>query len=128
MTNEEFIENVLTTENKDYEGIARRLSNPLILRLMHASDIIHTESGELKDQLKKHVYYGKTLDQVNIKEELGDLLYGVGLAIHVCGLTFEEVMEFNSKKLKSRYGDKWSKEKAINRDLNKERNILEGKK
>jgi NTP pyrophosphatase (non-canonical NTP hydrolase) len=33
------------------------------------------------------------------------------------GFSFEDVMEKNLEKLKARYGDKFTKDKAINRDL-----------
>lgn len=38
------------------------------------------EIGELASAYKKHVGYGKELDLVNIKEELGDILYFLVLA------------------------------------------------
>jgi len=38
---------------------------------------------------------------------------------------FEEILETNINKLKARYPDKFSSELAMNRDLDKERNILE---
>ena len=40
------------------------------------------------------------------------------------GFSFEEAMKKNLKKLEARYGNKFTKDKAINRDLNKELEIL----
>lgn len=127
MKNSEFIENVLKTENKDYKGMQKRLKNVNILRLLHASDILCTEAGELKDAIKKHIFYGSPLDINNVKEELGDALYAIGLGIDVLSSSFEKVMEINSNKLKERYGDKFTKNRAINRNLNKEREIIDEK-
>jgi hypothetical protein len=42
-------------------------------------------------------------------------------------INLEECFEKNIAKLKARYGEKFSSEMAINRDLETERNILEGK-
>jgi len=84
-----------------------------------------TESGELMDALKKHIYYGAELDKTNVKEEIGDLLWYVGILCDTLGLTFEEVFETNIAKLKARYGDKFNETGALNRNLEKEREILE---
>jgi hypothetical protein len=42
-------------------------------------------------------------------------------------IDIEKSFDVNIDKLRARYGDKFSSEKAINRDLETERNILEGK-
>jgi hypothetical protein len=39
----------------------------------------------------------------------------------------EELLQTNIDKLKARYPEKFTENDALNRDLNKERNILEGK-
>lgn len=95
-------------------------------RLLHSVLGINSESGELANQLKRHIFYGKELDTVNLKEELGDLLWYVSIAMKVLGITYAEVMDLNIKKLKARYPDKFSQDKALNRDLDKERKVLEG--
>ena len=41
-------------------------------------------------------------------------------------IDFEEILESNINKLKHRFPDKFSSEKALNRDLEGERKILEG--
>jgi NTP pyrophosphatase (non-canonical NTP hydrolase) len=96
-------------------------------RLLHASIGITTESGELADLLKKHIFYGKPLDTVNAVEECGDLLWYVALACDALGVTIGEVMERNIAKLRTRYPDKFTSDAAINRDLEAERRALEGK-
>ena len=44
-------------------------------RLIHACMGMQTETAEFTDALKKAIFYGKTLDVVNLKEELGYLLW-----------------------------------------------------
>ena len=121
----DYIPDVLRTENKDYNGMLSRLVTVDNIRLLHGVMGISTEAGELLDSLKKHIFYGKKLDYVNISEELGDLLYYISVCIDILGTSFEEVMEKNIAKLKARYPDKFTEDKAINRDLNTEREILE---
>lgn len=89
--------------------------------LLHATLGIVTESGELTDQLKKHLFYNKPLDKQNIKEELGDLLWYMALLCNWLDISFDELMSMNIEKLKIRYPDlKWTQEHALNRDIKKE--------
>lgn len=120
-----YIELALKTETKDYETIAKRYT-PSMARLMHAASGLTTESGELLDMLKKHLNYGKDFDKPNAIEELGDLCWYLAIACDELGVSFEEIMTININKLKARYGEKFSSDKAINRDLETERKILEG--
>lgn len=94
-------------------------------KLLHAAIGLATEGGELLDQMKKVVYYGKELDCTNIKEELGDLMWYMAIMLRELDLDFEDVLEVNINKLKARYGDKFNVESALNRNLDKERKILE---
>ena len=93
--------------------------------LLHAAIGMQTEAAEFSDMLKKHIFYGKPLDKVNLKEELGDQLWYIAMALRALDTTFEAVMERNIEKLKARYPDKFTEELAENRDLDKEREILE---
>jgi len=120
-----YISDVLRSENKDYNGMLRRIETVDNIRLLHGGMGISTEAGELLDALKKHIFYGKKLDYVNISEELGDILYYISICMNVLGISFEEVMEKNIEKLKARYPEKFTEDKAINRDLDTERKILE---
>ena len=95
------------------------------VRVLHAAIGIATEAGELLDALKKQFYYLKIRDPVNIMEEFGDLLWYIAIGLDACGSTMEQAMERNIAKLKARYGDKFSSEAALNRDLDTERKTLE---
>ncbi len=96
------------------------------MNLLHAAMGISTESGEMLDQLKRVIFYGKALDVVNVKEEIGDLMWYIAILIRELDLDFEEILSLNIDKLKARFPEKFTEDKALNRDLSKERNILEG--
>lgn len=117
----DYIQNALKTESVGFHIEGKE-------RLLHAGIGLATESGEFLDALKKSVFYGKELDRVNLKEELGDILWYMAIAMDALGTDFETEMEKNIKKLKARYGERFSKEAAENRDLEKEREILEENK
>jgi NTP pyrophosphatase (non-canonical NTP hydrolase) len=84
------------------------------------------EAQELFEALYRHIFMGEPLDVANIKEEIGDLNWYLAIIKRKLNLTQEEINEVNIAKLKARYGDKFSAEKALNRDLATERKILEG--
>lgn len=93
--------------------------------LLHAAIGIATESGELLDAIKKSTFYGKQLDSVNLREELGDLMWYIAIACESLRTSIDEVCQINIEKLRTRYPEKFTSEAAINRDLEKERKILE---
>ncbi len=81
--------------------------------LLHASLGMSGEAGEFLDAVKKKFIYNKEFDTVNAKEELGDILWYVALAMRALGVSFEEIMQMNIDKLKLRYPDKYTNEAAI---------------
>jgi NTP pyrophosphatase (non-canonical NTP hydrolase) len=129
-----YIELALRTEpsKEQYEEILKRVGNPEIIRLLHAFMGLSTEVGEIVDALKKHIFYGKELDKINIAEELGDVDWYRALAIdslsNLIGFEAEKleelIKEINIAKLQERYPNKYSDEDAIVRDLDAERDIL----
>lgn len=94
--------------------------------LLHAAIGLATESGELLDALKRRLFYGKPLDDVNLVEELGDLMWYIAVACHSLGTTIDAVCAANITKLKRRFPERFTSEHAINRDLSAERKALEG--
>ena len=128
MTPDRYIIDVLKTENTKIDEVRKRLNSQV--RLLHAMLGINTENGELQDQLKKHLFYGKELDRTNLIEELGDLMWYVALALDEIGVSFEEVWKKNISKLATRYINQekkvgFSEKNAIERDLESERKSLE---
>ena len=73
------------------------------------------EAGELLDALKKSMFYGHDLDLVNVKEELGDLLWYIAAIIRSEDWTFEDVMAENIAKLKIRYPEQFDSQLAKER-------------
>ena len=125
ITPDEFIEKCLVVEHSDYVPVAERLQNTGTVRLLHSMIGLCTESGEIQDMMKKHIFYGKDIDRVNFKEELGDLMWYIAIACNELDIPLEDVMKTNVDKLRARYGDKFTEEAALNRNLSKEREILE---
>lgn len=148
------------------------------LDLAHMRLGMITEIAEIADIFKKHIAYGKPIDFVHLKEEIGDVCwYIVNMAtfedeelkvfnnerpwiptedeeweyeidsflvglyynqdcnsvrleriINLCrqwNIDFEECLDLNIAKLKTRFPQGFSEEKALNRDLVNERKMLE---
>lgn len=93
--------------------------------LLHGAIGISTEAGELLDAFKKHIYYGKELDVVNLKEEIGDIMWYIAILCRELNLDMDDILQTNIDKLKARYPEKFTSHQAIYRDLKTERNILE---
>ncbi len=92
----------------------------------HSIDGISSEAGELADAAKRVKWYGTEIDTTNILEECGDLLFYLDKLIRRCNSTFEGVMQMNMSKLAERYKNfEFTKDQAVNRDVDKEREILE---
>lgn len=126
MDNDTYVGMAKQTDVQDYTPVKLRIAM-LRPELMHALLGITSEAGEIADQFKRHLIYGKELDEVNLMEEIGDLFWYCAILSYQISIPFEVIMERNIAKLKARYPEKFSKDSAINRDLEKERRILEGK-
>ena len=114
----DYIKKVLRTVSSGFH--TDKVSNEII----HAAMGISTEANEILDAVKKTLFYGKPLDKVNLKEEMGDCFWYLALLANELGVSFEEVMETNIAKLKARYPDKYTDELAINRNVEVEYEIL----
>ena len=95
------------------------------VNVIHGIVGIITEAGELAVALTNSMDAGHPVDFVNLAEELGDIFWYAALIAKEAGLTFEEIQAKNIAKLKARYPEKFDSDLAENRDLEKERNILE---
>jgi len=123
----DYVQGVLVTESRDMADIATRATTVRTIRLLHAAMGLVTEAGEFLDAVKKHIFYGKEFDKTNLVEELGDLFWYIGIASDVLDRSFEEIMQINHNKLAARYGKGFSSQAANDRDLAKERKVLEEK-
>jgi NTP pyrophosphatase (non-canonical NTP hydrolase) len=93
--------------------------------LIHAIIGIGTEAGELLEALQTCLSNGTPIDEVNLKEEGGDLFWYIALLARTLGTSFEEMQQMNIAKLLARYPEDFTEEAAVNRNVNKEREILE---
>jgi len=59
--------------------------------LVHAIVGISTETGELIEQLEMSMFDEELLDIINVKEELGDLMWYMALMCHVLDITFDDI-------------------------------------
>lgn len=101
------------------------LGNERDSRLLHAAIGITTKAGEFFDPLKKYLYYGKLYDEVNLREELGDLLWYIAIACDALDTTVELEMARVLAKLQVRYPEAFTDYLALNRNLEAERAVLE---
>lgn len=92
--------------------------------LVHGIVGVCTESGEMAEILLK-LLAGEKVDEVNVKEEIGDVLWYIARLVKWAGTTFLTEMKRNISKLRARHGaGGFSKDGDINRDLASERTIL----
>ena len=82
-------------------------------------------SSKLLDPIKKKLYYNKPIDLSIFAQLSKDLFNTLCLFCEVNSIETESILDTNIAKLKARYGEKFSSEKAINRNLTTERSILE---
>lgn len=84
--------------------------------LIHMVLGIAGEAGELVDAIKKGAIYGKPFDRPNIIEELGDLEFYMEGLRQGMGITREETIVHNIRKLGERYkGHQYTDQQAIAR-------------
>jgi NTP pyrophosphatase (non-canonical NTP hydrolase) len=79
-----------------------------MMRIQHGAIGAANEAGELLGIIKKAIFYGKGMNRNElralVRDEAGDVLWYLAILFHDLDLTFEEVMEANTEKLKARYG------------------------
>jgi NTP pyrophosphatase (non-canonical NTP hydrolase) len=110
---EHFVDAVTSDASKDFVALADRLveldgKGANIERLLTAGVGINAEGGEFLEIIKKMVFQGKPWTDDNREHliiELGDLLWYVAQATQALGITFDEVIATNVKKLEKRYPD-----------------------
>jgi NTP pyrophosphatase (non-canonical NTP hydrolase) len=105
--------------NNEFEIETMESSNDIIL-------MIYKKTSSLLDFLKKKLYYNREIDIEKFSQISNDVF---NLFIYFSvknNINIESALDRNISKLKARYGDKFTSERAINRDLSLERNILEG--
>jgi len=110
---ENFVDAVTSDASKDFVALADRLveldqKGANIERLLTAGVGINAEGGEFLEIVKKMIFQGKPWNEDNREHliiELGDLLWYVAQATQALGISFDEVIKRNVKKLEKRYPD-----------------------
>ena len=108
---EEFVDAVTSDASKDFVYLADRLvdldrKGANIERLLTAGVGINAEGGEFLEIIKKMVFQGKPWNEDNREHliiELGDIMWYVAQATQSLGISMEEVLDTNIKKLAKRY-------------------------
>ena len=108
---EHFVDAVTSDASKDFLSLSDRLveldqKGANIERLMTASVGMSAEAGEFTEIVKKMVCQGKPYNEDNREHliiELGDVLWYVAQATQALGVSFNDVIEMNVKKLEKRY-------------------------
>ena len=108
---QEFVDAVTSDPSKNYFDFAQRLAvlneeGVPIQRLLTAAVGISAEGGEFMEIVKKIIFQGKPANEDNLehlKIELGDVMWYVAQACVALGVSFDDVIETNVKKLMKRY-------------------------
>lgn len=71
---------------------------------------LNEEAGEVAGLLCREVYKSVNMPHEKWLEELGDVLWYLTAALHAKGITYQELWDYNMKKLEGRYGELREKE------------------
>ena len=114
--------------NTERENSIKELNSEQISVFINKTTLnIFKNSAKILDVLKKKIFYNKAINDVVIVECGNKIMNDLCEYSMYAKIDYREGLNRNIAKLKSRYGDKFSSERAINRDLDTERSILEGK-
>jgi hypothetical protein len=92
--------------------------------ILHGAIGMVTESIELLKEVFAAIKEERDFDTVNIFEELGDENFYQAIFLREFNFELGNVWDTNINKLKARYGENFSSEKAMNRDLVNESEVL----
>jgi len=90
MNPNEYVKNVLVTEARDMAPLQERFAQIRNIRLLHGAIGLSSELAEAQELVEK-----PTIDAVNLKEEMGDLFWYMGIIVDELKLNPEEVFMFN---------------------------------
>lgn len=74
------------------------------------------EAAEIQDAYKKVVFQGHPENDEKLVDELGDVFWYAALLCQAINKSFEEVFDYNIKKLRKRYGEHFDSCKSVNRE------------
>ncbi len=108
---EEFVSQVTSEPSTNFVDFADRIGEldregANIERLLTSGVGINAEGGEFLEIIKKMVFQGKPWNEDNREHliiELGDIMWYVAQATQALGISMEEVLDTNIRKLSKRY-------------------------
>ena len=121
----DFVTEVTSLPSTDLAALLSRITeldieqDADVPRLLTAALGLTAESGEFTEVVKKIILQGKPYNEENVfhmKRELGDICWYLAQACMALDTTFDEIIEMNVDKLKSRYpGGEFDVHKSENR-------------
>lgn len=78
---------------------------------------LQQHAGKMSGVVKKHEFHGRDLNREKLVEEAGDALWYFDALLDRYGITMEEVVQANERKLSRLYPDGFTPERARARDL-----------
>jgi NTP pyrophosphatase (non-canonical NTP hydrolase) len=109
MKPKEYVKNVLITEAREMITLQERFSQIDNIRLLHAAMGLSSELAEIQTMVDSSVPETGGIDVVNLKEEMGDLLWYMGVIVDVMKFDPDEV--FASRQ--EGYGAEEDREHAV---------------
>ena len=122
----EFVYGVTSAPSQDSDVLQEKISELVlggadVSHLLTAALGLTAESGEFTEIVKKILLQGKPYNEENIfhmKRELGDICWYIAQACMALDTTFDEIIEMNVEKLKTRYpGGEFDVHKSENRKV-----------
>jgi len=101
----------------EYQELAARTINSSLTReetLRHALFEMCGELGEIHSIYQK-VYQGHKIMVEDLKQEVGDLLWGIAEFCTVNGFRMEDIARLNIEKLKKRYPEGFDPDRSLHR-------------
>ncbi len=113
-------------EFKEFVGdlTSRKMHDVVPNVLLHSSMGLSEEGGEILGLVKKSVWYGKEMNYALLIEEMGDALHYLQMMCNGIGVTFEDLINTNTAKLRLRYPEGFTTDKAIVRDKEAENKVF----
>ena len=121
----DFVAGVTSPASSNYADLLRRINlleiedDADVPRLLTAALGLTAEAGEFTEVVKKIILQGKPYNEDNffhMKRELGDICWYIAQACMALDTTFDEIIEMNVEKLKTRYpGGEFDVHKSENR-------------
>ena len=96
-----------------------------VLSVSHCVTSLSEFIADMMDLYKRHIFYNQELDVDELENMVDAVVYYLEILSYRSAGSMSEVMEKNIEKLAARYPEGFSDYHAVNRDLNKEREILE---